>query len=126
MRRQLEKKRLGHALLAVVLAAVVAPCRAAVLLGRRLRREAALELAQVLELAEVEEDAAALVALLDVDAVAVVGAHGAPALGADEALGLVRGTRRVLVGEGRRLLGHGPHPHIREQASNRASAGCSL
>ena len=80
--------------------------RAAVLRGRRVRDELALELVQVLELAEVEEQAAALVALLDVHAVAVVGAHGALALGADEALRLVAAPVRSCSREGRWLLAH--------------------
>src|SRR5690242_13015424 len=90
-------------LLAVVLVAAVTPARpvvvaAVALLHRRRRRwgrgldEPVLHLSQRLELAEVEEDAAARIALLEVDAVALVGLHDARALR----------TQQCVAGAGRR------------------------
>ena len=64
-----------------------------------------LQFGQCLEFADVEEDAAAGVALLQVDAVALVGAHRAATFGAGE---LARGRVGSLVGLIGRWLGHGP------------------
>lgn len=57
---------------------------------------AAFHLHEVLEFAEIEEDAAAAVALLDVNSVALIGAHESSALGALES-----GAGRVGVTGGR-------------------------
>src|SRR5215510_15105297 len=74
----------------MIAVAVAAVARTLVPVGRvggpawRLRMPAPLRVDQVVQLATVEEYAAALAALVDGHAAALVGAHGAAALRADE------------------------------------------